>query len=58
MAAITGMVFPTPRLETVEAFFANICIAPAADVAIDKVSPRSGADMTVPNVIFGDKRPG
>lgn len=50
MAAITGMALPTPRFETVEAFFTNICIVPAADVAIDKVSPRSNADMAVPNV--------
>ena len=56
MAAITGMALPTPRFETVEAFFTDIYIAPAADVAIDKVSPRSNADMAVPNVT-DDQRP-
>ena len=32
----------------------DIRLAPAADVAVDKVPPRPEADMAVPDAIFDD----
>jgi hypothetical protein len=59
VARITSVAnFWMPLFDTVDTFLADICFAPPADVAIDKVPPRSEADVAVSDAVSDDEWPG